>query len=103
MWLRANIYLKYKERFIHLLVVVTIIGLLFSCKAEIDPPTLSAGDADFSSLVAIGGDFLAGYENGALSREGQQNSIPQLLSLQFNEVYSQLGEFAACFTCNVGL
>ncbi|HIA37854.1 MAG TPA: hypothetical protein EYM84_00040 [Flavobacteriales bacterium] len=94
MWLRANIYLKYKERFIHLLVVVTIIGLLFSCKAEIDPPTLSAGDADFSSLVAIGGDFLAGYENGALSREGQQNSIPQLLSLQFNEVYSQLGELS---------
>ena len=94
MCFRTDNYLKYKQTFNHLLAGFTIISLLYSCKAEIDPPTLSAGDADFTSLVAIGGDFLVGYENGALSREGQQNSIPQLLSLQFNEVYSQLGELS---------
>jgi len=74
-----------------LIVCITIIGLLYSCKAEIDPPSLSAGNADFSSVLAIGGDFMSGYQDGALTRKGQKNSIPKLLSTQFNEVYKRNG------------
>ena len=52
-----------------------------ACKAKVDAPVLTEGNADLSKIVAIGGDFLAGYENGALSREGQESSIPALFAL----------------------
>lgn len=66
--------------------------LLFSCKPKVDAPVLSEGEADLNKLVAIGGDFLAGYEHGALTREGQEHSIPVLFSQQANEIYLQAGD-----------
>jgi len=64
------------------------------CEPKVDLPVLSEGDADLQKVVALGGDFLAGYESGALTREGQGNSIPTLFARQVNEVYLQAGSLS---------
>lgn len=56
---------------------------LSSCMPNINIPDPDAGECDFRSTVAIGGDFLAGYQDGALSGKGQKNSIPTLLGTRF--------------------
>ena len=66
-----------------------------SCSKDLELPELSAGDANFTTVVAIGGDFLSGYQDGALFQEGQENSVPNLMSLQFNEIYYQTGALSA--------
>lgn len=45
--------------------------------------TRSNGNADFTRTVAIGNSLTAGYQGNALSREGQENSIPEILAKQF--------------------
>jgi hypothetical protein len=57
--------------------------LLFSCTPELTPPKPDAGDADFSKTVAIGGNYLSGYQDGALYDKGQRLCIPSLLAQQF--------------------
>ncbi|MCX6294979.1 MAG: SGNH/GDSL hydrolase family protein [Bacteroidetes bacterium] len=49
-------------------------------------PEPNAGDADFSKMVAVGGNYLAGYQDGALYKKGQSLSIPALLAEQFKLV-----------------
>jgi lysophospholipase L1-like esterase len=50
---------------------------------ELSNGNYSAGDADFSSYVAIGNSLTAGYMDGTVSRVGQQYSYPNLLAQQF--------------------
>lgn len=54
-----------------------------ACKPNLDIPEPSAGDADFSKSIAVGGNYMAGYQDGALYRDGQARSIPALLARQF--------------------
>lgn len=54
-----------------------------SCTPELSNPDPQAGECDFSTHVAIGGDFIAGYQDGALTMDGQMKSLPALLSRQF--------------------
>ena len=63
-----------------------LIFFISSCTPELDIPKPSAGDANFSKSIAIGGNFLAGYQDGALFEKGQRLSIPALLSKQFELV-----------------
>lgn len=73
-----------------LLLPFLIINLVISsCTPELDIPKPNAGDADFSKSIAIGGNFLAGYQDGALFEQGQKLSIPALLSKQFELVGGQ--------------
>jgi hypothetical protein len=69
--------------------------LVVSCKQEIikleqpvvTPPvvvTPSVGSANFTKFVAIGNSLTAGYQAGALFNEGQQNSLPLIMSKQFS-------------------
>ncbi len=51
---------------------------------EVIPPTGSKGTADFTKFVAIGNSLTAGYQSGALFNEGQQNSLPLIMSKQFS-------------------
>lgn len=60
--------------------------LLSACKPNFDEPEASAGTADFTSYVAIGSSYTAGFADGALSKEGQAASFPVLLSARFAEV-----------------
>ncbi|MBP7166126.1 MAG: SGNH/GDSL hydrolase family protein [Bacteroidia bacterium] len=54
-----------------------------ACNPKLDEPRYTEGNADFSSYVAIGSGFMAGYMDGALTRNGQLQSLPALLSSRF--------------------
>lgn len=60
--------------------------LLNACQPELDAPEPSAGSADLSAAIAVGGDFMAGVQDGALYQRGQLYSIPALLCDQFRLV-----------------
>lgn len=53
------------------------------CKPNLDVPEPASGDADFSKTISVGGDFMAGYQDGALYHDGQMRCIPALLARQF--------------------
>lgn len=57
-----------------------------SCTPKLDIPEPDAGTADFTKTVSIGGNYMAGYQNGALSEKGQRLSIAALLTTQFKLV-----------------
>jgi hypothetical protein len=57
--------------------------LLTSCDPEIDTPTASSGEANFSKYVALGNSLTAGFSDGALYLEGQKSSYPAILAQQF--------------------
>ncbi|MEL4308972.1 G-D-S-L family lipolytic protein [Joostella sp. CR20] len=64
---------------------------LTSCQPEFNDSVdeqgfYSNGDADFSTFVAVGNSLTAGYADGALYLNGQQNSFPSMLSTQFKHV-----------------
>lgn len=76
-----------KNKFIYLSVLV-VAGLV-SCEPEFENPVsadYSAGDADFSSYVAVGNSLTAGYMDGTMYKSGQANSFPNLLAQQFAQV-----------------
>lgn len=66
--------------------IFSSIFLISSCTPELNPPEPSPGDADFSKTIAVGGNYLAGYQDGALYRKGQKLSVPALLAEQFKMV-----------------
>lgn len=73
-----------KNKFIYL----SVLALGFaSCSPEFENEigggTYSAGDADFTTYVAVGNSLTAGYMDGTVFRSGQQNSFPNMLSQQF--------------------
>lgn len=61
-------------------------GALVSCEPEIDSPNPTAGEASFETYVALGNSLTAGFTDGALYLEGQQNSYPAILAQQFARV-----------------
>ncbi len=52
----------------------------------VELPALSAGSVDFSTYVAVGASFTAGYTDGALFKAAQENSFPNILSKKFADV-----------------
>lgn len=81
-----------KNKFIYLAVLSAIFA---GCEPEFDNEvtnaTYSAGEADFSSYVAIGNSLTAGYMDGTVFRTGQQYSYPNILAQKFSLVGG--GEF----------
>ena len=68
------------------LYIVAGITLLASCKPEIQTPKATAGSADFSRYIAVGNSLTAGYADGGLYLEGQQNSYPSIIAKQMASV-----------------
>lgn len=68
------------------IVLYSLLALLIACKPKVDEFEYSAGDANFTTYVAIGNSLTAGYSNGALYKSGQENSYPNILSKQFAKV-----------------
>ncbi|MGZ4035080.1 MAG: SGNH/GDSL hydrolase family protein [Bacteroidia bacterium] len=68
------------------LFLFTFSFLLSSCVPKLNIPDPSPGNANFSKTIAIGGDFMAGYQDDALYMKGQQYCIPALLAEQFKLV-----------------
>ncbi|MHA3788144.1 G-D-S-L family lipolytic protein [Flavobacterium hauense] len=73
-----------KNKFIYLAVLSAVFA---SCEPEfeneVSNASYSAGEADFSSYVAIGNSLTAGYMDGTMFKTGQQYSFPNILSQQF--------------------
>lgn len=57
-----------------------------SCKPELKDVTPSKGTADFSRYISVGNSLTAGYADGGLYLEGQQNSYPEMISGQMKSV-----------------
>jgi hypothetical protein len=55
---------------------------LVACEPKQDIPVPSPGRADFSRTVVLGGSEMAGYQDGALYREGQEAALGRLIALQ---------------------
>ena len=73
------------------IIFLSLVGLLFACKPEIDEFDASAGSADFSNYISVGNSLTAGYADGALYASGQENSFPSIMAQQFKTVGG--GEF----------
>ncbi|WEK19764.1 MAG: SGNH/GDSL hydrolase family protein [Candidatus Pedobacter colombiensis] len=66
-------------------LALAILGLA-SCKPSIETFTPSKGTADFTRYIAIGNSLTAGYADGGLYLEGQQNSFPGMIAEQMKAV-----------------
>lgn len=72
-----------KNKFIYLAILAAGFA---SCEPEFENEvnaSYTAGEADFSSYVAIGNSLTAGYMDGTVSKGGQVNSFPNLLAQKF--------------------
>jgi hypothetical protein len=65
---------------------ILVAAFVSSCKTNIAPPTPSKGSVDPTRYVAIGSSMTAGYADGALSYQAQQNSFPNLIALQLKQI-----------------
>ena len=54
------------------------------CKPKLNELTFDCNGLDFSNYVAVGTEATAGYMNGALYQEGQENSLAAILAKQFS-------------------
>lgn len=77
------------------LLALVAAGAIASCKPSFKEYIPSNGEADFSRYIAVGNSLSAGYADGGLYLEGQQNSFPELLAKQFKTVGG--GEFNSPF------
>ena len=72
-----------KNKFIYLAIIAAGFA---SCEPEFENEVnanYTAGDADFTTYVAVGNSLTAGYMDGTVSRGSQMNSYPNLLAQQF--------------------
>ncbi len=72
-----------KHLIVKFVTPVTLISLIMACKPTIKTPAVDKGSVDATRFVAIGNSITAGYADGALYFDGQQNSFVNLLSQQF--------------------
>ena len=59
---------------------------LAACKPNIQTPTPTHGSADFSKYISVGNSLTAGYADGGLYLDGQQNSYPSIIAKQMASV-----------------
>ncbi len=60
--------------------------ILISCRSSFQEDKISSGKADFSRTIALGGNFMSGYQDGALTKSGQMRSIPALVFEQMQSL-----------------
>lgn len=78
---------RYGRRYCQLLACSLMLAVFFiSCEPKVDTPEPSSGSANFTRYVAIGGSYTAGFADGALYKEGQLASFPNLLAQQMRLV-----------------
>lgn len=70
----------------HKLLYILPITLFFACEPEFDDVDLNGGSADFSRVVAVGNSLSAGYQSNALSAQGQEYSLPNMVAGQLKQV-----------------
>ena len=87
-----------KSIYLKISLVLAAFVLTISCEPELDPSVeddqnqiYESGEANFNNYVAVGNSLTAGFMDGALYREGQQNSFPNIMAGQFE--FAGGGEF----------
>jgi hypothetical protein len=83
--LKGNLYISFMKRLPFLAGFLAVLAFAVNCTPELSNPEPQAGECNFSHCIAIGGDYMAGYQDGALTDNGQRHSIPALLNRQFAE------------------
>ena len=73
------------------IIITTLTISIFSCKPIFEIPVSETGVLNASIYIAIGGAMTAGYSDGALYYNAQQNSYANLLAEQFKLIGG--GEF----------
>lgn len=68
------------------LLLLLLFAGFTSCETTFDEPDYSSGSANFSSYVAIGSSYTAGFADGALYADGQLSSYPALVANVFSKV-----------------
>jgi phospholipase/lecithinase/hemolysin len=79
------------------ILAAALLGMT-ACKPNISSNEVTKGSADFSRYVAVGNSLCAGYTDGALSKEGQENSFPRMMAEQFKLAGG--GEFTTPFVAD---
>jgi hypothetical protein len=64
------------------LYISVALVLLAGCKPSFENPKGTKGTADFTRYIAVGNSLTAGYADGGLYLEGQQNSYPSIIAKQ---------------------
>lgn len=75
-------------------LALAILGMA-ACKPNIETITPSKGTADFTRYISLGNSLTAGFADGGLYLEGQQNSYPLMIASQMKAVGG--GEFSTPF------
>jgi len=73
-------------QFIFKSILAVAVVAMASCKPELKDVTPSAGTANFSRYIAVGNSLTAGFADGGLYLEGQQNSYPEMIAAQMKSV-----------------
>ncbi|MBL4652888.1 MAG: hypothetical protein JKY53_08500 [Flavobacteriales bacterium] len=81
----------YRIKMKYTLAYVGFALLFYTSCNKLEPHEPTAGDADFTTVVAIGGNYLSGYSDGAISKTSQENSLANLIAVQLQEAGG--GEF----------
>jgi hypothetical protein len=67
----------------NIIYISTACAILFSaCKPNLKTTAVDKGSADFTRYVSVGNSLDAGYTDGALFVEGQENSFPRMIAEQ---------------------
>jgi hypothetical protein len=81
----------------NIFILFASLFILSACESELessieDNEVYRTGEADFSNFVSLGNSLTAGFADGTLYREGQINSVPNIMAQQFSLVGG--GEFS---------
>ena len=87
-----------KSIYIKISLVFAAFVITLGCEPELDPSVeddqdqiYDSGEANFNNYVAVGNSLTAGFMDGALYKEGQKNSFPNIMAGQFE--FAGGGEF----------
>lgn len=90
------------KRHFFLLTVFTALGLL-SCEPKVKSPLPSKGELDVSKIIFIGDGQMGGYMDDGLKYQGQQNSLANILSGQFELIGSNPANIPWINSASVGI
>ena len=74
------------KTFKNYIYIIAALAVTAGCKPSIETPAAKAGSADFTRYIAVGNSLTAGFADGGLYLEGQQNSYPSIIAKQMAAV-----------------
>ncbi len=85
-----------KNIIVRLSYILSLVGVIWACDSEDDlvedriaentiDVSFTPGNADFTNYIALGNSLTAGFMDGALYTEGQDNSFPNIIGTQLIE------------------